>query len=186
MLCIWCKLYWFWNWLKFPDTIWVGLREIMKATGVGSRSTLQGIFPAQDQSQVSHIAGGFFTSWAMGKPKNPGAGSLSLLQSIFLTQESNQGLPNCRQILYQLSYQGSPVKAQEGCYQSHQMHRTGEHQTQYHVFPSPHLSFFPPDHTARCSFHHVWQWDGAWRLNHAKQGVDVLCTSWPSCTLFLH
>ena len=44
-----------------------------------------------------------------GKPKNPGVGSLSLLQWIFLTQESNQGLLHCRQILYQLSYQGSPV-----------------------------------------------------------------------------
>ena len=43
-----------------------------------------------------------------GKPKNTGMGSLSLLQWIFLAQESNQGLLHCRQILYQLSYQGSP------------------------------------------------------------------------------
>ena len=43
-----------------------------------------------------------------GKPKNAGVGSLSLLQRIFLTQELNQGLLHCRQILYQLSYQGSP------------------------------------------------------------------------------
>ena len=35
-------------------------------------------------------------------------GSLSLLQGIFPTQEVNQGLLHCRQILYQLSYQGSP------------------------------------------------------------------------------
>ena len=34
-------------------------------------------------------------------------GSLSLLQQIFLTQELNWGLLYCRQILYQLSYQGS-------------------------------------------------------------------------------
>ena len=40
------------------------------------------------------------------KPKNTGVGSLSLLQRIFLTQESNWGLLHCRQILYQLSYQG--------------------------------------------------------------------------------
>ena len=33
-------------------------------------------------------------------------GSLSLLQGIFLTQKSNQGLLYCRQILYKLSYQG--------------------------------------------------------------------------------
>ena len=43
-----------------------------------------------------------------GKPKNTGVGSLSLLQGIFLTQESNQGPLHCRQILYQLSYEGSP------------------------------------------------------------------------------
>ena len=40
------------------------------------------------------------------KPKNTGVGSLSLLQGIFLTQESNQGLLRCMWILYQLSYQG--------------------------------------------------------------------------------
>ena len=37
--------------------------------------------------------------------KNTGVGSLSLLQGIFLTQESNPGLVHCRQILYHLSYQ---------------------------------------------------------------------------------
>ena len=42
-----------------------------------------------------------------GKPKNTGVGSLSLLQRIFPTQESNWGLLHCRQILYQLNYQGS-------------------------------------------------------------------------------
>ena len=41
------------------------------------------------------------------KPKNTGVGSLSLLQEIFLTEESNLGLLHCRWILYQLSYQGS-------------------------------------------------------------------------------
>ena len=40
------------------------------------------------------------------KPKNTGVGSLSLLQQIFPTQESNQGLLHRRRILYQLSYQG--------------------------------------------------------------------------------
>ena len=40
--------------------------------------------------------------------QNTGVGSLSLLQGIFLTQGSNSGLPHCRRILYQLSYQGSP------------------------------------------------------------------------------
>ena len=49
--------------------------------------------------------------------QNTGVGSLSLLQGIFLGQGSNPGfpaqglnpgLPHCRQILYQLSHQGSP------------------------------------------------------------------------------
>ena len=44
-----------------------------------------------------------------GKPKNTGVASLCLLQKIFPTQELNQGLLHCRQILYQLSYQGSPA-----------------------------------------------------------------------------
>ena len=44
-----------------------------------------------------------------GKPKNIGVGSLSFLQQIFPTQESNQGLLNYRRILDQLSYQGSPL-----------------------------------------------------------------------------
>ena len=36
-------------------------------------------------------------------------GILSLLQGVFLTQELNQGCLHCRQILYQLSYQGSTL-----------------------------------------------------------------------------
>ena len=43
-----------------------------------------------------------------GKPMNTGAGSLFLLQGIFLTQELNRGLLHCKRILYQLSYEGSP------------------------------------------------------------------------------
>ena len=40
--------------------------------------------------------------------QNTGVGSLSLLQRIFPTHGLNPGLPHCRQILYQLSHQGSP------------------------------------------------------------------------------
>ena len=43
-----------------------------------------------------------------GKPKNTGLGSLSLLQGIFLTKESNQSLLPCKWMLHQLSYQESP------------------------------------------------------------------------------
>ena len=45
---------------------------------------------------------------SQGKLKNTGVNSLSLLQGIFPTQESNRGLLHCRRILYQLSYQGNP------------------------------------------------------------------------------
>ena len=46
---------------------------------------------------------------SMNSPgKNTGVGSHSLFQWIFLTQGSNPGLLHCRQILYCLSYQGSP------------------------------------------------------------------------------
>ena len=40
--------------------------------------------------------------------KNTGVGCHFLLQGIFPTQGSNPGLLHCRQILYQLSQQGSP------------------------------------------------------------------------------
>ena len=39
--------------------------------------------------------------------KNTGVGCHALLQGIFPTQGSHPGLPHCRQILYQLSHQGS-------------------------------------------------------------------------------
>ena len=39
--------------------------------------------------------------------KNTGMGCHVLLQGIFLTQGSNPGLSNCRQILYHLSHQGN-------------------------------------------------------------------------------
>ena len=41
--------------------------------------------------------------------KNIGVGSHFLLQEIFLTQGSNPGLLDCRQSLYHLSYQRSPI-----------------------------------------------------------------------------
>ena len=61
----------------------------------------------RDRTQISHIAGDSLPSEPPGNPKNAGMGSLSLLQGIFPAQELNPGLLHCRQILYQLSYQGS-------------------------------------------------------------------------------
>ena len=41
--------------------------------------------------------------------KNTGVGCHALLQGIFPTQGSNTGLTHCREILYRLSYEGSPT-----------------------------------------------------------------------------
>ena len=73
-------------------------------TGVGSVSLLQGI--RSPTLQVDSLP-----AEPQGKPKNTGMDNLSLLQQIFQTQESNQGLLQCRWILCQLSYQGSPPRA---------------------------------------------------------------------------
>ena len=50
---------------------------------------------------------GLYSPWN-SPGQNTVVGSHSLLQQIFLTQESNPGLPHCRWILYQLSNKGSP------------------------------------------------------------------------------
>ena len=51
---------------------------------------------------------GLYSPWnSLGQ--NTGVCSLSILQGIFPTQESNQHLLHCRWILHQLSYQGSPT-----------------------------------------------------------------------------
>ena len=78
----------------------------------GCLALFQGIFPTReyprDQTQVFHIVGRFFIIWATREAQDTGVSSLSLLQGIFPTQELNQGLLHCRQILHELSYQGSP------------------------------------------------------------------------------
>ena len=50
---------------------------------------------------------GLYSPWN-SRGQNTGVGSLSLLQGIFPTHRSYPGLPYSRQILYQLSYKGSP------------------------------------------------------------------------------
>ena len=63
-----------------------------------------GIEPRSSTLQVDSLP-----SEPLGTPKNTEVGSLSLFQWILPTQESNWGLLHCRWILYQLSYQGSPI-----------------------------------------------------------------------------
>ena len=57
----------------------------------------------RDQTQVPTLQVDSLPSEPPGKPKNTGVGSLSLLQGIFPTQESNRGLLHCRWILCDLS-----------------------------------------------------------------------------------
>ena len=51
---------------------------------------------------------GLYSPWN-SPGQHTGVGSFSLLQDIFPAQGSIPGLPHCRQILYQLSHQGSPT-----------------------------------------------------------------------------
>ena len=77
---------------------------------MSSLSLLQGDLPDPGiEPRSPALQADSFLAEPPGKPKNTGVGSLSLLQGIFPTQESTQGLLCCRGILYQLSYQGSPI-----------------------------------------------------------------------------
>ena len=58
-----------------------------------------------------------------GKSKNTGVCSLSILQGIFPIQKSNQSLLHCRQILYQLSCQGSPEPEHVACWELNSDHQ---------------------------------------------------------------
>ena len=69
-----------------------------------------------------------------GKPKNTGVGSLSLLQRIFLTQESKHGLLHFRRILYQLSYQGSPNEGLTGIKTKSMPERISQHCLVFYVY----------------------------------------------------
>ena len=68
------------------------------------------IFHLKSESKSHSVMSDSLQPCRLYSPQNsPGqstaVGSLSLLQRIFLTQESNRGLLPCRQILYQLSDQ---------------------------------------------------------------------------------
>ena len=94
--CLWSYgLYCTWN-------------SLVRNTGVGSRSLLQGIFPNPGIERKSPtLQADSLPAGPPGKPKNTGVSSCFLLQAIFPTRESNPGLLHCRWILYQLSHQGS-------------------------------------------------------------------------------
>ena len=74
----------------------------------GCHALLQRIFLPGIEPRSAALQADSLQPEPPGKPMNTGVGSLSLLQGNFPTQESNWDLLHCRQILYQLSYQGSP------------------------------------------------------------------------------
>ena len=55
----------------------------------------------RDQTQVSRIAGGFFTPWVTREAQEYWSGQPFPSPVIFLTLGSNQGILHCREILYQ-------------------------------------------------------------------------------------
>ena len=63
----------------------------------------------RDQTQVSRVVDGFFTTEPPGRLKNTEVGSLSLLQLIFPTQESNWSLFHRRRILYHWAIREAPL-----------------------------------------------------------------------------
>ena len=84
---------------------------------------------------------GLYSPWN-SSGQNTGVGSLSLLQGIFPTQESNQGLLHCRWILYKLSYEGSPyyktiLSSASDCHTPH-------------AFPSPLMSTEEQESLIQC------------------------------------
>ena len=91
------------------------------------------------------------TSEPPGKPMNTRIGSPSLLQGSFWTQESNWGLLHCKQILYQLSYQWSPVLYPRGIINTSWVMSESAWNTLYfigsqntHILTSPDLGCIPP------------------------------------------
>ena len=74
--------------------------------------------PGESESESCSVMSSSLPPLGLYSPQNSpgqdtGVGSLSLLQQIFQTQESNQDLPHCRRILYQLSCEGSPPLEKE-------------------------------------------------------------------------
>ena len=66
------------------------------------------LYPSESHSVMSDSLQphGLYSPWS-SLGQNTGVGSCSLFQGIFPTQGSHPGLLHCRQILYELSYQGT-------------------------------------------------------------------------------
>ena len=79
-------------------------------TGVGSHSPSPGDLPNLGiEPRSPSLQADPLPAEPRGKSKNTGVGSLSLLQGMSPTQESNQGLLNCRWILYLSALREAPL-----------------------------------------------------------------------------
>ena len=125
-------------------------------TGVGNIPLLRGSSQPRDRTQVSPLQADSLLA-EPGKPKNAGVGSLSLLQGIFPTQESSQGLLHCRRVLYQMSYQGSPPYWAR--------HPIGS----FAWYPLPEASTWQP------TMIHTGAWVGGSRLEEEGETRSLLC-----------
>ena len=113
-----------------------------------------------------------------GKPRNTGVSSLSLLQGIFPTKESNRGLLHCRQILYQLSYQKTHDKPRQPIKQRHRFADKGPYSQSY-GFSSSHVWMWELDHKKaehqRTDAFKVWWWKRLlrvyWNARSSNQSI---------------
>ena len=94
--------------LLFPEFLWlwecrssIPGRLPLSVLYVLNHSVVSDSFDPKDCNPPGSSVHGILQAWILD--------SHSLLQGIFSTQGSNLGLLYCRQILYHLSYQGSPM-----------------------------------------------------------------------------
>ena len=90
----------------------VAVRGLLSAVASRCRAEALGCVSFSEWKSLSHVWLCDPMDYTWNSPdQNTGVGSCFLLQGIFSTQGLNPGLLHCRQILYQLNYEGSPVNA---------------------------------------------------------------------------
>ena len=103
---VWCRIQEAWGWCTGMTQRFGMGREVGGGFRMGNTCT-----PVADAcwcmaKPIQYCKVKNNTNKKIKKKKNTGVGSHSLLQGTILTQGSNPGLLNCRQILYHLSHQG--------------------------------------------------------------------------------
>ena len=98
--------------VRLLETPWTAAHQAPPSMGFSRQEYWSGV-PLPSPESLSVVSNslppqGLYSPWN-SPGQNTGVGSFSLLRGIFPTQRSSCGLLHCRQILYQLSYQGSPI-----------------------------------------------------------------------------